>query len=52
MEALEVFPEGVRWIGESAMDEGVSCEEVTELIGNARLGNSRKNRYQGAGAES
>jgi hypothetical protein len=52
MKALEVFPEGVRWIGESAMSEGVSREEVTKLIGNARLGNSSENRYQGAGTES
>jgi hypothetical protein len=52
MEALEVFPEGVRWIGEAAVSEGVSREKVAELIGNARLGNPRENRYQGAGAES
>ena len=51
MEGLEVLPERVRWVSKPAMGEGVSGEEVAELVMNARLGYPSENRQEGAGGK-
>jgi hypothetical protein len=40
MEALEMDPHGVGGIGQSALREGVGCEEVAEFVVYPRFRNS------------
>jgi hypothetical protein len=32
MEAFEVLPHGMRWVGDSAMREGIGCKQKTEFV--------------------
>ena len=51
MKGLEMLPERVRWVGKPAMGEGISGQEVAELVMNARLGYASENRQEGAGGK-